>query len=120
VITPERLLEDPPGEVALASLRRAGFAEPERAARELRLIAADPLGGEALRAGLGSFPGDARRSAGPGRAPCAWAMRARAARVSSSTCTTAAREPPSSSWAVASPLAEQVIRHPSGGLAHAP
>jgi glutamate-ammonia-ligase adenylyltransferase len=37
----ERLLEDPPGSWALALLRRHGLAEPERGARELRLVAAD-------------------------------------------------------------------------------
>jgi glutamate-ammonia-ligase adenylyltransferase len=36
-----RLLDDPPGSSALALLRRHGLAEPERAARELRLVAAD-------------------------------------------------------------------------------
>ncbi len=35
-----RLLEDPPGEAALAILRSYGLAEPVQAARELRLIAA--------------------------------------------------------------------------------
>ncbi|HUL77774.1 MAG TPA: hypothetical protein VL691_10965 [Vicinamibacteria bacterium] len=55
ITTPERLLEDPPGEAALAWLRRSGFAEPERSARELRLIASDPQAGAALRAQLGPF-----------------------------------------------------------------
>jgi glutamate-ammonia-ligase adenylyltransferase len=53
VITPEaaeRLLEDPPGPSALALLRRHGLSEPERGARELRLIAANPQ----LRRILGS------------------------------------------------------------------
>jgi glutamate-ammonia-ligase adenylyltransferase len=39
-VTFARLLDDPPGEAALARLRRSGFQEPERAARELRLVAA--------------------------------------------------------------------------------
>jgi glutamate-ammonia-ligase adenylyltransferase len=49
VIDSARLLEDPPGEAALAWLRRAGFGEPERAARELRAIVADPRAATALR-----------------------------------------------------------------------
>jgi glutamate-ammonia-ligase adenylyltransferase len=51
----QQLLEDPPRPVALAFLRRSGFAEPERAARELRLIAAEPKWGDALRPQLGSL-----------------------------------------------------------------
>jgi len=50
-----RLFEDPPGEAALARLRRSGFAEPERAARELRLVAAHPQLGPALHRSLGSL-----------------------------------------------------------------
>ncbi len=49
MITSERLLQDPPGEAALTWLRRSGFSEPERAARELRTIAAEPQAGPALR-----------------------------------------------------------------------
>jgi glutamate-ammonia-ligase adenylyltransferase len=55
VISAARLVEDPPGAAALAWLRRCGFAEPERAARELRLVAAAPRAGSALRASLGSL-----------------------------------------------------------------
>ena len=50
--TAERLLEDVPGEQALARLRRSGFGAPERAARELRLLAADPRVGPLVRARL--------------------------------------------------------------------
>jgi glutamate-ammonia-ligase adenylyltransferase len=48
VITAERLLQDPPGEAALERLRRCGVAQPDRAARELRLVAAEPRVGAAL------------------------------------------------------------------------
>jgi glutamate-ammonia-ligase adenylyltransferase len=52
-----RLFEDPPGEAALARLRRCGFAEPERAARELRLVAAQAELGPAQQESVGSLVG---------------------------------------------------------------
>jgi [glutamine synthetase] adenylyltransferase / [glutamine synthetase]-adenylyl-L-tyrosine phosphorylase len=61
VTSPARLLEDPPGEAALARLRRCGFAEPERAARELRLVASHPRLGPALQKGMGSLLGSLSR-----------------------------------------------------------
>jgi glutamate-ammonia-ligase adenylyltransferase len=49
-----RLLDDPSEEAALGSLRHLGFVEPERAARELRLIAAElPQGAPTFRSVLG-------------------------------------------------------------------
>ena len=56
-----RLLEDPPGEAALARLRRCGFDEPERAARELRLVASHPPLGPALQKTMGSLLGSLAR-----------------------------------------------------------
>jgi glutamate-ammonia-ligase adenylyltransferase len=50
--TAERLLDDVPGAEALERLRRSGFGEPERAARELRLLGADPHVGVLVRARL--------------------------------------------------------------------
>ena len=61
VTSPARLLEDPPGEAALARLRRCGFDEPERAARELRLVASHPRLGPALQKGMGSLLGSLSR-----------------------------------------------------------
>jgi glutamate-ammonia-ligase adenylyltransferase len=55
------LFEDPPGEAALARLRHSGFAEPERAARGLRLVAADARLGPAERKSLGSLLGSLAR-----------------------------------------------------------
>ena len=61
VTSPARLLEDPPGEAALARLRRSGFDEPERAARELRLVASHARLGPALQKGMGSLLGSLSR-----------------------------------------------------------
>ena len=58
---PARLLEDPPDAAALGWLRRAGVADPERAARELRQVAAHPRVGAALRRRLGSLAGTLAR-----------------------------------------------------------
>jgi glutamate-ammonia-ligase adenylyltransferase len=116
VITSEQLLEDPPGGAAIAWLRRSGLAEPERAARELRLIAAHPEGGEALRAQIGSLLGTLahlpeadgalvrlERFVRAGGAGVITALRHRGPRAAEALL-----------WAVGgSPfLAEQVIRHP--------
>jgi glutamate-ammonia-ligase adenylyltransferase len=57
----ERLLEDPPRETALVALARAGFREPGRAARELRLAAGDPRARSFLPALLGRLPGTLSR-----------------------------------------------------------
>src|SRR5262245_12962605 len=56
-VTSPRLFDDPPGEAALARLRRSGFAEPERAARELRLVASQAQIGPARHASLGALVG---------------------------------------------------------------
>ncbi len=61
VTSAARLLEDPPGEAALARLRRSGFDEPERAARELRLVASHPPLGPALQKTMGSLLGSLAR-----------------------------------------------------------
>jgi len=116
VIAPERLLEDPPAEAALAWLRRSGFAEPERSARELRSIAADPEAGDAFRSQIGPLldtfadlpdPDSAlvhlERFVRAGGAGVLSALRHRGPRAADALL-----------WAVGGTpfLAEQVIRHP--------
>jgi glutamate-ammonia-ligase adenylyltransferase len=61
VTSAARLLEDPPGEAALARLRRSGFDEPERAARELRLVASHAPLRPILQKGIGSLLGSLAR-----------------------------------------------------------
>ena len=116
MFNPERLLEDPPGEAALAVLRRSGFAEPERAARELRLVAADSQGGQALRTQLGSFLDTIARLPDPDGALVRLErfVRAGGAGVISALRHRGPRSAEALFWAVGGTpfLAEQVIRHP--------
>ena len=112
----ERLLQDPPTPAALALLRRSGFVEPERAARELRLIAAEPEQRGALAALLGTLP---EAFAGLPDADAALSNLERFVRAGGSRVLAAlpARGPLARDallWALGGGpfLAEQVIRHP--------
>jgi glutamate-ammonia-ligase adenylyltransferase len=116
VTSPARLLDDPPDEAALARLRRSGFAEPERAARELRLVAAHAQLTTAQRESLGALLGSLGRLPD---APGALVRLERFAREDAGLVlrTLLERGPRAREallWALGgSPfLAEQVIRHP--------
>jgi glutamate-ammonia-ligase adenylyltransferase len=114
--TAERLLEDSPGEQALALLRRSGFGEPERAARELRLLAADAHIGSLLRAGLGPLLRALARLPDPDAALVGLERFVR--RDGGATFAALAARGPAATrpllWALGGTpfLAEQVIRHP--------
>jgi [glutamine synthetase] adenylyltransferase / [glutamine synthetase]-adenylyl-L-tyrosine phosphorylase len=112
-----RLLEDPPGEPALAWLRRSGFAEPLRAARELRLVAAPPELGGALRATLGSLMGTFARLPDPEGALVRLERFVRedgGARTLKALLERGPRSREALLWALGGTpfLGEQVIRHP--------
>ena len=116
VTSPARLFDDPPGEAALARLRRSGFAEPERAARELRLVAAHAQLGPAEQETLGALVGSLARLPD---APGALVRLERFAREDGGlTLRTllerGSRAREALAWVLGgSPfLAEQVIRHP--------
>jgi [glutamine synthetase] adenylyltransferase / [glutamine synthetase]-adenylyl-L-tyrosine phosphorylase len=114
--TAERLLDEVPGAPALARLRRARFAEPERAARELRLLAGDPHVGRLVRGQLAPLLGALERVPDPDAALVGLERFVRR----DAGATFAALAPRGRAavepllWALGGTpfLAEQVIRHP--------
>jgi len=116
VTSPARLFDDPPGEAALARLRRSGFAEPERAARELRLVAVQAQIGPAQQPSLGALVASLAQL--PDAAGALVRLERFAREDGGLTLRRLLERGPRSSEALAwalggSPfLAEQVIRHP--------